>query len=182
MKTRPTQSPKLDASAGVSERSLSRLTEIVTEAIAVCDDTGQITLVNSRAEKLFGYGRGELCRKSLEVLLPECLRHDSKHLTNSFSETCADALGTTLQLVGCRKDGSEFPAELKFCRWETDTPHWLIAVIRDITAQKQAEEALAKAEEEERAGDGILELARSNHSPSEGERLYRRLLEQLPAG
>jgi hypothetical protein len=33
--TRPTQSPKLDESAGVSERSLSRLIEIVTEGIAV---------------------------------------------------------------------------------------------------------------------------------------------------
>lgn len=180
MKTRPTQSPKLDESAGVSERSLSRLIEIVTEGIAVCDDAGRITLVNSRAEKLFGYGRGELRRKSLEVLLPECFRHDGEHLANSFSET-RDALCTCLQLVGRRKDGSEFPAELKFCRWETDTPHWLIAVIRDITAQKQAEEALAKAEDEERAGNGTLELARSNDSLSEGERLYRRLLEQLPA-
>src|SRR4029450_6683562 len=116
MKTRRTQSPKLDESAGVSERSLSRLIEIVTEGIAVCDDAGRITLVNSRAEKLFGYGRGELRRKSLEVLLPECFRHDGEHLANSFSET-RDALCTCLQLVGRRKDGSEFPAELKFCRW-----------------------------------------------------------------
>jgi nitrogen-specific signal transduction histidine kinase len=66
MKTRPTQSPKLDASAGVSERSLSRLTEIVTEAIAVCDDTGQITLVNAAQRSCLATGAASCAESRLK--------------------------------------------------------------------------------------------------------------------
>lgn len=48
--------------------------ELAPDAIVIVDAQGRILLVNSQAEKLFGYSREELLNGPLEVLIPERYR------------------------------------------------------------------------------------------------------------
>jgi PAS domain S-box-containing protein len=72
--------------------------------------------------------------------------------------------GRTIELVGLKKTGKEFPLELSLARWETNEVLFFTAIIRDITARKQAEDALqkARAELEHRVQERTAELAEAN--------------------
>lgn len=49
-------------------------TESTPSGMVMVDQQGQIILVNSQAEKLFGYPRKELIGQNVEILVPERLR------------------------------------------------------------------------------------------------------------
>jgi PAS domain S-box-containing protein len=74
---------------------------------------GRITLANARAEKLFGYMRGELLGRSVEALVPGRFRHQHSELRDVFDEApVARVMGTGRNLYGLRKDGTEIPIEI----------------------------------------------------------------------
>ncbi len=117
------------------------LLESAPDAIIVVDVQGDITLVNSQTEKLFGYDRFELLEKSIEILIPGefHLRH-LKHRTQYFEKPQLRPMGAGLELRGLRRDGSEFPVEISLSPLKTDDATHIIATIRDVTEQKRAEE------------------------------------------
>jgi signal transduction histidine kinase len=53
-------------------------------------------------------------------------------------------VGSVLELMARRKDGTEFPIEIAVSSIRRDGDWWAVAVIRDITKRKQAEEALRR--------------------------------------
>src|SRR5579859_3623230 len=69
---RPNSSP-----TSVNIISSADLLEAMPDAIIICDQDGTILLVNSQTERLFGFGREQLIRQPIEVLVPERLR--AKH-------------------------------------------------------------------------------------------------------
>ena len=48
--------------------------EAAPDAIVLVDSDGQIVLVNTAVEQLFGWGRAELVGRSVDVLVPDTLR------------------------------------------------------------------------------------------------------------
>ena len=116
------------------------LLEAAPEAIAVIDATGRIILVNRKLEELFGYERAELIGHPQEDLIPE--RHRAAHVSyraGYFERPSIRPMGdATSEVMGLRKDGSEFPAEVSLGYLENGDGVMAIALIRDETTWRRA--------------------------------------------
>lgn len=131
------------------EKNFRELLESAPDAIVIVDQEGQMVLVNSQTEKLFGYSRDELYELKVENLMPErCRAKHPDYREDYMAEPRLRAMGATADaLYGVRKDGSEFPVEISLSPTETDAGMRIISVVRDITERKQAEKALREKEQ-----------------------------------
>jgi two-component system sensor kinase FixL len=145
-------------------KSLEWLLESATDAMIIIDREGRIILANPIIEKLFGYPRQELTGEPMEVLLPERFRHvHHSQRGNYFAQPHARAMGTGMELLGLRQDGSEFPVDVSLSPLKTEQGLLVMATIHDITRRKRAEEALRESEARMRAifdtaVDGIVTI------------------------
>jgi PAS domain S-box-containing protein len=100
-------------------------------------------------EKLFGYEHEELIGRSVEVLVPSELHaaHVGDRATYAANPQMR-AMGPGRDLRAVRKDGTEFPVEIGLSPIRTEDALLIAAHITDISARKQAEEALRKAHED----------------------------------
>ncbi len=133
------------------------LLEAAPDAMVVVDQDGEIVLLNLQAEKQFGYRRDELLGQKVTDVIPEGF---AERLIADGTRTAAEALaqqiGTGIELVGRRKDGSEFPIEIMLSPLESAEGILVTAAVRDISVRKDAEKHLAQMESRYR---GLLEAA-----------------------
>jgi PAS domain S-box-containing protein len=119
------------------------LLEAAPDAMVIVDGTGTIVLVNSQAERLFGYERHEMLGQRVEMLVPQSVRpsHHSRR-EGYMAEPHVRPMGADLTQHGRRKDGSEVPVEISLSPLETDEGRLVTAAIRDVTDRRRVERAL----------------------------------------
>jgi PAS domain S-box-containing protein len=125
------------------------------------DRAGTIVLVNSQAEKLFGYAREELLGQLIEILVPERFRQ--RHVADRERYTAAPRtrpMGAGLALSARRKDGSELPVEISLSPLGESEDLLVMSIIRDVTERKRAEDELRRTAA--RLAEQTAELERSN--------------------
>lgn len=119
--------------------------EAAATGILMIGRNGRITLVNGQTEKIFGYNRQELVGQPIEILVPHSVRDKLPQVREEFfSKPEVRSMGSVRELVGIRKDGSEFPIEISLNPIQTDEGLFAVASIVDITARKRSELALAE--------------------------------------
>lgn len=135
-----------------SEARFRSVFESATDAIVLADQSGTIVTWNGGAAAMFGYEKEEILGRPLVTLMPE--RHRRRHeegMERFRLEGQERVIGSTLELEGLRKDGSEFPIELAIGAWETGHGVNFSGVIRDVTRRKRAEEAVRRSYHQLRA-------------------------------
>src|ERR1035437_10277298 len=127
--------------------------EAAPDAMVGVDQRGEIVLLNVQAEKQFGYSRDELVGQPVTSIIPEGF---AERIIADDLRSAADALaqhiGTGIELVALRKDGSEFPIEIMLSPLESTEGILITAAIRDISARREAEEELLQAQKLESIG------------------------------
>jgi PAS domain S-box-containing protein len=133
------------------------LLEAAPDAMVVVNQGGQIVLLNAQAETQFGYHRDELLGQKVTNIIPEgfaerLIADDLR----SAAEALAQHIGTGIELIGLRKDGSAFPIEIMLSPLDSAEGMLVTAAIRNISVRKAAERHLARMEGRYRA---LLEAA-----------------------
>jgi PAS domain S-box-containing protein len=155
----PPQAPTRRTSDGADESGSKYrgLLEAAPDAMVVVNQAGEIVLLNLQAEKQFGYHRDELVGQPVTNIIPdgfaERLVADD---LRSAEDALAQGIGTGIELVGRRKDGSAFPIEIMLSPLESAEGILVTAAIRDISVRKAADTALADSEQRFR---DVLEAA-----------------------
>ena len=127
-------------------------------AMVMAADRGTIVLVNSQAEKLFGYRREELVGQSIEMLVPQRYRDNHAGLRAGFAAAPqARPMGAGRDLYAVRKDGSEFAVEIGLNPIETEEGILVLSAIVDISERKRAEAAMEEANQKLKASVNRLE-------------------------
>ena len=132
-----------------SEAYFRVLIEAAPDAMVIVDADGEIVIVNAQAEKMFGYDREEMLGNMIEMLLPERIRKAHVGHRGKFADNPElRPMGIGRELIGQRKDGSEFPVEISLSPVSTPKASFVSSVIRDVTDRKRMEEEIIAARQE----------------------------------
>ncbi|MBI1912568.1 MAG: PAS domain S-box protein [Deltaproteobacteria bacterium] len=149
------------------------------DGIILAGSDGKITECNTSAEKIFGYGKGELVGKDIICIIPEHLRQ--RHLSSfrRFIEIGQSNIqNKIIEIEGLRSNGEVFPVELVITSFVLNGEVTFNGTIRDITERKRFEAALKKsqanlAEAQRIAGLGNWEWDIINNTIAWSEEIYR---------
>ena len=127
----------------IADNRYRRLLEAAPDGIVEVDSSGRIVLVNSQAEKLFGYPREKLLGKSVEILMPDRFRNrHPAHRGRYQAHSLIRPMGSGLNLRALRADGTEFAVDINLSPFKGESGPGVICVIRDVTDRKLAEEQI----------------------------------------
>lgn len=116
------------------------LVEAAPDALVIVAN-GHIVIVNEQAEILFGYTRDEMVGLHIDRLVPQGVSIDRDSLrADLFPIAPGSSRTRRIELVGRRKDGSEFPAEIALGPIETEEGRLVSSAIRDVTERKRNDE------------------------------------------
>ncbi|HEX6020933.1 MAG TPA: diguanylate cyclase, partial [Solirubrobacter sp.] len=127
-------------------------------AIVTADQSGRIMSWNLGAQLMFGHTEDEVRGKPLSILMPERFRamHDAG-IARAAAGGATRLIGKTVEVVGLRNNGREFPLELSLGMWETGGARFFSGLIRDISERQTAADKLKAVLET--APDPIIEVA-----------------------
>jgi diguanylate cyclase (GGDEF)-like protein/PAS domain S-box-containing protein len=137
---------QLDDELRKSEARYRTVLDAAFDAIVTITPEGIVRWFNRGAERIFGYRAEEVIGQPVTLLMPERYRELCVAGLHRYLRTGeARVVGGTTELVGLRKDGSEFPIEMSLGEILEDGERLFTGVIRDVTERKRTEDALREA-------------------------------------
>lgn len=134
--------------------------EFAPDSIIIIDSTGEIKIVNSQAEILFGYKREEIIGKEIEILMPSRYRSvHHGHLQNYVKNPKVGPIGVGMNIYGLNKNGKEFPVKIRLNFITSNEGLFISADIRDVTKQNEIERELKETTETAKKVAQIAESA-----------------------
>jgi PAS domain S-box-containing protein len=139
---RPGDHERIVADLRASEAKFSGILAIAADAIITVDTSERIVHFNAGASTVFGYPIDEVLGQPLDMLVPKGFRGGHHAHMQRFAESPVQArrMGERREIVGLRRDGSEFPAEASISKLEAPDGPLFTVVLRDITERRRTEE------------------------------------------
>ena len=137
------------------------VTESARDAIIATDQTGAITFWSRSAGMIFGYEEAEALGRPLTRFIAEPDRQAYlEALTAIGLGGSGNTFGRTIEIVGARKDGNQFPIELSVSAWQAAEATNFTVVVRDATERRQAEGVLRQREDQLRQAQKMEAIGR----------------------
>jgi len=148
-----------------SEARTRAVLDNVDEGIIAINEGGMIEIFNPAAEHIFGYTGNEIIGKDASLLTREPSRgQHNGSLERHQQLNKPTAPGLSREVVGVRKNGTNFPLEFKTREIRFNMGQLHIVVTRDLTASKQAE---AEQKKHEQVQQRNVELEAASRMKSE---------------
>ncbi len=124
-----------------NEKQFRSVLQTAHDAIVTTDRDGTIMFWNRGAEQMYGYPADEMIGFSYLKMVPPRLHDIQKRLLSKNLESMPDGFGVrSVEGVGYRKDGREFPVSLSMSTWSDAGSTFITIIARDITQRKKAED------------------------------------------
>lgn len=129
----PKELRQLNTDLEASQARLASILDTANDAIISISSSQQVTRFNRAAERLFGFDANEILGRPLHLLMPE------EHWHNVYSLTGTNATTSCNEIVGLRKNGTQFAAEASASELDVAGEKIVTIFLRDITHRKQTE-------------------------------------------
>ncbi len=140
-----------------AEQQFRSLLEAAPDSMIICQANGEIALVNSCAEDLFGYSREQLLHRHIRMLVPAWTFESPSTPDENPLEGVIQPAGPSMELDARRQDGSIFPVEISKSPLQVEGELLITTAVRDISRRKKIEQERAVAEEKVRSLNAHLE-------------------------
>ena len=125
---------------------LYALFDAYPDALLLVGSDGRIVRANPAAHPLLGYSQAELVGLEVDALVPPAMRARHAMFRQRYGEAPrARPMGTQMELVALRKDGSEVLVEIALSPLQGQAHAYVVAAIRDIAAYPRVQQALQRA-------------------------------------
>jgi len=123
------------------------LLEALPEGTALLDSNGVVHYVNGLLATLLGYSREELIGQSVEIVVPHRLKEAALRARHNRAWIpTSNVIWNDPDLTILCKDGREIPVEISRSPLALDRGSWVVAAVRDVSAQREMERARADVE------------------------------------
>jgi two-component system cell cycle sensor histidine kinase/response regulator CckA len=137
-----------------AEAQVQAVLDAAPDALLGVDHSGRVVLVNSQAERLFGFARHEMMGTPVHRLLPEGL-----------PDASADGQRRTAR----QRDGAELPVEISLSVLRIDSGLTVLVAIRDITERLIAQAESRRLRDEAQRQKLEVRLQRTQRLESLGQ-------------
>lgn len=138
---------RADNSREAGGHLLAAIFDSARDAIVCADASGRIRLFNSAAEDMFGYRREEILGRNVSMLMPPHDREMHDEYMTRYRESGVSRIDHSgRELIAQRRDGSTLHVHLALSEVQVDGQLYYTSIIRDLSAHKAIENALAASE------------------------------------
>lgn len=125
------------------------LFEAASEGIIVVDKNQMIISSNLAADNMFGYEKGELKGKPLNLLIPPKYRSaHPAHFKGFLNDSEKRQMGHGRDLHGVKKNGDEFPVEAGLNPFKIGEERYVMSLVIDISVRKEAQRQITQLNNE----------------------------------
>jgi len=127
---------------------LRQVIENMPTGIIMVNNLGIMEIVNTQAEKIFGYDRSELIGNPIEKLIPHNITSQHPLYRDDFFQSPSPrTMGAGRELFGLHSNGTEIPVEIGLAPVDSKDGMKVLASIVDITERRNANLALNESRE-----------------------------------
>lgn len=121
-----------------AEKNFQMLVDGAPDAIIAIEKNFNIIVMNTNAERLFGYSKLELTGRPYNILIPERFRmKHADYCRKYFADPSTRIMALHMGSVARHRDGTEFPVEIFMSPVETDEGIVIVIDVRDMKDKKE---------------------------------------------